>query len=187
MRPSRRSGGGAGLQKQSGLAGGKSALIYCGPSANKNGAAATLNQLRAYPYPISSPTTIDALVVEVTVAGGAGAVTRLGIYSDNGSTYPGALLAEAGTADTTGTGVKPVALARTLQPGLYWLAGVNQVAAATIRCLGGGGGSPLVGGNDIAGPWMGYVEAGVSGALPATFTTTWAGTTAPIAVGIRIA
>jgi hypothetical protein len=58
---------------------------------------------------------------------------RLGIYQDNGSGVPGALILDAGTIDASTTGQKSITISQSLS-GLIWLAAVEQ---------GGSGGAQL--------------------------------------------
>ena len=105
-------------------------------SAALTTAALTLNRLHVMPQYVREDTRIDALAAEVTGAGGAGSVIRLGVYdTQRDACYPGRLLAQTGPMDATGTGVKsePVTL---LMRGkrLYWFAYVAQVGTVpTIR------------------------------------------------------
>ena len=56
--------------------------------------------------------------VNIAVAGAA----RLGIYINTGEGYPGALVLDAGTANTGTGGDKIITFSQNLGPGLYWLA-----------------------------------------------------------------
>ena len=112
--------------------------------------------------------TLDRIAMEVTT-GGAGSTHRLGIYADDGTGRPGVLIVDAGTVSTTATGVKEATISQVLAAGLHWLATVQQ-----------GGTPPAVRTVDFSGafetsnvaqtsPGL-FIEAGVSGALPATAT-----------------
>ena len=76
---------------------------------------------------------IDRVGIEVTTVGGAGSVTRIGLYADNNG-LPGELLFDAGTVDTaTATGYLQATVNWTgLNDGLYWVATVPQVGTAPI-------------------------------------------------------
>lgn len=80
---------------------------------------------------------IDRVGLEITVVGGAGSVTRIGLYADNNG-VPGSLLFDAGTVDTaTSTGFVQATVNWTgLDDGLYWVATVPQVGTApTVRSM----------------------------------------------------
>lgn len=117
----------------------------------------------------------------VTTPGGTGSVVRMGVYADDGTGYPGALLVDAGTVDTTTTGVKTLTLgtALSLAAGRYWLAGVGQGAPApnpTMRLDGTT--TPRAGilaataAIALQNAIVSYRHTGVTGALPGTFVTT---------------
>jgi uncharacterized coiled-coil protein SlyX len=91
-----------------------------------------------YVPPGSAP--IKAIACEVTAAGGAGRVVRMGIWQDTGSGAPGALLRDAGTKSVTTIGGQVSNLATALDlsaNGAYvWVGVAAQVAsgyATTVR------------------------------------------------------
>lgn len=147
-----------------------------------NGALGNQN-LRLSPMLVPNLLTISQLGAEITVAGEAGSVLRLGVYTNTrnaGRPYPGSLLAEGATqVDGTSATVQEVVLTGnlTLQPGLYWCGGVVQAAPTTqptvrIISLAGILGLVSTGAPSAAGQLLGYSQSAVSGALPATFTST---------------
>lgn len=98
----------------------------------------TNNQGTLYPWRNTQSMSIARLGCEVTTAGEAGSLVRLGIFKDNGSGRPGALTVDGGTVSSATTGVKEVTVSASLDPGVYWLAAVCQSAATTrpvLRCL----------------------------------------------------
>lgn len=140
----------------------------------------TLDELRLCPFPVAKTATIDRIGVWCQV-GLALSEFRLGIYRDDGSGYPGARVLDAGTVAMTSQGFKEITISQELTPDLYWIGGAGQVAVATMTIATGAPGNstiyPLVG--MTAAPTAasshgngGFLEAGVSGALPANFTTT---------------
>lgn len=148
------------------------------PGSNSVGTAVLTAQNSAYamPMPVNKTHTFVAIGFNVTVIGSTGGTVRLGIYADNGSGYPGALVLDAGTvAVATGTGAKTITISQTLTPGLYWLVaapqgGTTQPTITTVAavfivgwfgCLSPGTGA----GNE------GWTVGSVSGALPGTFPT----------------
>lgn len=136
--------------------------------------------LRLAPWIVDSDLTIDRIgfLVGTSGAGQSGAKYRVGIYADNGQCYPGSLLLDAGqgAADAIGTVAMTVSL--TLEPGLYWVGGVPQLAATTLPFIGTAGSSwtpPVSPGLGTSPPdtvFGCFTQASVSGALPSTFTST---------------
>jgi len=103
-------------------------------------------------------------------------VMRLGIYKDDATGQPGALLADFGTVPMgTQAGSNPassreIVIALTLPPGLYWLCaacqGLTGTGATMTMC--GSVGIPVIGYTLPANLHNnGYYAAGVSGPLPA--------------------
>jgi hypothetical protein len=135
--------------------------------------------LKAYPVDIPEDITIDRIGVEVSTAGvqgGGGApVVRIGIYNDNGTgKAPGTLLLDAGTVDSSTTGLKEKVISQALPKGRYWFAVVPQGAPATSTTL-----RASVSGNDLETPTnpttftqAAYqAQAPCAGALPSPFGT----------------
>lgn len=128
-------------------------------------------------FPRATP--LDRIGIETTIDGEAGSKVRLGAYASiPGQTFPGALLFDAGqVAGDGGAGAKELVIAQTVGPGWVWLAAVCQSAPTTRPTLRGPGSTSYPGnvGRSAGGTFAaanGYTQAGVSGALPATFTTT---------------
>jgi hypothetical protein len=89
-----------------------------------------------HPIAISAPMTLDRIAVNVTLAGEAGSVARLGIYGPvppSRSLIGGAtpLLLDAGTVDTATTGFKELTISEAVTPGWYLLVVVPQNAPTT--------------------------------------------------------
>lgn len=53
------------------------------------------------PFDVESGAVLDRIGINVTGAGQAGSLIRLGLYSDTGDGWPGALVVDAGTVDGT--------------------------------------------------------------------------------------
>lgn len=133
----------------------------------------------AVSLPLGNTGTIDRIGIEVTAAGEAGSVIRLGVYSDDGTGKPGALLLDAGTVPGDGaTGFKELTIDQILGADLYWLVHVNQLCpttAPTVRSMTSAT-APL--GDTTAlnmsnpGGRNGYQKTAVIGALPATWGPT---------------
>lgn len=138
-----------------------------GPSAP---IAPVLNNLCVVPVVFQRAVDIDKLGLSVTTAVAASTV-RMGIYADAGNGYPGALILDGGTVDSSTTGAKTLSITRTtLPPGTYWLAYVLQGATGVMLR-----GLPLESIDFPAGTQSGSIAgimptpSPVSGALP----TTW--------------
>lgn len=141
------------------------------------GTSATLGfgTLRVAAYYISQACTVAQAAAEITAAGTAGNVLRLGIYADSGG-KPGALVADWGTiaADAVAGFAKVTGLSTALAPGLYWVGGVVQGATTqpTVRTIAS---SQYAGSLGSADPAIGTVfgagwfVTGVTGALPGSF------------------
>ena len=139
--------------------------------------AMTLNRMYASAIYVPRGASIDRVAIEVTIAGSAGSVVRMGLYS-NGTNAVGDLLFDAGTVDTeTSTGYKEITVSWTNLTGdIYWIVAVAQVAAPTVRGVSsnthlGGFGPYNLGLNNAPDRWQVFQSASVSGALPSTFTT----------------
>lgn len=78
------------------------------------------NTLFAYPFIVPVSQSFDRMIIEVTTACANGEA-RTGIYEDDGSVYPGALVVSSAAIDCTVNGFKPQVIAETLTAGLYWL------------------------------------------------------------------
>lgn len=127
-----------------------------------------LNQVDLTPFWCRRAQAFDRIGFLQATAAGAGGVTRLGIYNDDGNGAPGALRNDFGTVATDGTGEKLITIAETLQPGLYWLAGVPQVGAVgqvpRLGPLGLFGFSQSITAMGVANGF--YRQTSVTGALP---------------------
>lgn len=152
--------------------------IYTSSPGSSSSNQLSNQTLRLYPWVVEKTLTIDRIGYEIATAGQSASKFRVGIYQDDGNCYPGALLLDAGQGAADATGTVSITVSSTaLQPGLYWIGGVPQAAATTapfLRCASnwtppvnpGQGTSPPV------SAFNGFTEASVTGALPATFTTT---------------
>jgi hypothetical protein len=137
------------------------------------------NGLRLMPFVLPNRLTLSHVGADIATAGEAGSVLRLGIYNDNGSAYPGSLLIEAAaTVAGDSATVQEVVCSVTLDGGkLYWVGGAVQGAPTTQPVVRTNGAAMPAG--VVTGPLpsaglsvVGYFMSNVSGALPATFTTT---------------
>lgn len=131
---------------------------------------------------------IKSISFDITNAGAANSVVRLGLYDAAPVTFkPNNLVADFGTVIGTGTGTVTNTPATPLQipPGLYWQAMVGQGAPAnqpTVRASLDS--TPLVRptslpGSASNGTFVAYNVTGVTGALPSPAGTLVGGGGAP--------
>lgn len=144
--------------------------------------------LRLYyvPFLLRTGGVVTSLNANVTTAGAAGAVVRMGVYTCKADGYIGDLLATTADAATDSTGLKvgPLTAPAALPPGWYFAAIVGNVAStvtgfqsSTANIIGG---SPLgFAAGSITAIEYRY-ETLVSAALPATASLT----TTAINVGV---
>lgn len=155
---------------------GKSGYYYFTASQGNSTTTATHGNgtLRLHPEVIpAGGITIDRVGAEVTSAGNAASVVRLGCYADDGTGYPGALIADFGTIDGTSATVQTITVSQAIPAGLVWWGAAAQNAATTqptLRAVSGNsipvfipsGTSAPGSGTSI----QGWQMASVSGALP---------------------
>ena len=159
------------------------------PGANTGGTQNN-QQMKAVPWPVAERIVIDRLFVDISTAGNAGSLVRLGVYSDDGTGEPGALLVNAGTIDASTTGVKEITLASpfTLEPGLYWATAGISGATTTVPVLRGVNASQVLHPGSPTLPGTNGSFVAVVGTLTAegTFPQNWAVSGSPSGNGPRI-
>lgn len=112
------------------------------------------NILRGIPFVISDNQSWDRIGLEVTTAGSAGSVIRLGLYSSS-NCIPTNLIADYETVPGDSLGIKTIVISQTLNPGLYFIAlNHNSTTNIFMRSVP----------NDASPPVLG---------LPATFGATY--------------
>lgn len=124
----------ASLSQIASMMGGNLPLVasrfYGLPAGSTPGTLLTVTgTLYAYPYYIPGPSTIKTLAIDTTT-GQTGGGAFIGIYADNGSGYPGALVTS--TNNTTALAATSGAAVQTYTPtggvlvqgGWYWLASI---------------------------------------------------------------
>ncbi|MDT0223436.1 hypothetical protein [Gordonia sp. AC31] len=131
--------------------------------------------LRVAPWFVPRPIVISELGLEIITAGNARSVFRIGIYADDGTGYPGALISDAGTVPADAVGQpKITGLSISLPAGLFHVGAAQQGGVATIPNVRTPGAAMLplgvtsVGSNTSGGA---YGATGVNGALHALFPT----------------
>lgn len=134
--------------------------------------------LRLSPIYISRPTVLTRIGLQVTVIGDVGSTVRLGIYADDGSFYPNALVLDAGTIAGDSATVQEITISQSLGKGVYWIGAAVQgvtVTQPTIRTVSSSGMASTV---DAAATNVtnagnsAQIMTGVTGALPASFSST---------------
>lgn len=133
--------------------------------------AVSINTLRAGPFVVTYPMTIDRIACEVTT--GTSGKIRLGIWSDDGTGYPSTLILDGGEQTITAPGVygTSTSVSVTLQPGLYWV-GFLTDTANQFRVGNTANYSPTMGISSTFGAFI-SINWGISlayGALPNPFT-----------------
>lgn len=151
-----------------------------GPNLSTIRTSGGANAMRAHPFLIDKPCTIDRLAIRVTAAV-ASSAARLGIYSDDGGGRPGALFFDpAATVATTSTGIVELTVSVAITvPGLYWFCCAQQGGASAISgngypdgALGMTGWKAATATNIMQFGYCGYdySSGGVSGSLPANWS-----------------
>lgn len=133
--------------------------------------------LRCAPFDVPNSVQITRVGAEVLSAGDVGSKLRFGIYADDGTGRPGALLLDAGTINGDSATLQEITgLNLTLGPGRYWVACAVQSVATTqpqVRTLSS---IPIPVDTSTAGTGnssgTGYSQGDVTGALPSTFSGT---------------
>ena len=166
---------------------------WLGPAYNRSAIALGAGALVLCPILVPRACLLTDIACEVT-GGVASTFVRMGAWADRGDGYPGALLsgADTGQIDASSAGVKSHTYATPipLQAGRLWIGAVNQ------------GGTPTVASNTAPGKdlfasaaagylqntqLVGYLQSGVNGALPSTFTSTIGATTSAHRVCVKLA
>jgi hypothetical protein len=148
------------------------------------------NRLILTPFFVSQNVTLDRIGMECTVAI-ASTVYRLGIYTSDSNGLPSTLLLDAGTVDTSSTGLKEITISQALSAGLYYLATANQGSTGnpSVRALNtiSGNYAPIGAASMGTTQYEGvYFQASVGGALPSTPTVVSSNIN-PARVQVRVA
>jgi hypothetical protein len=164
-----------------------SGRYYMCPNTNSLSTSAALgnNTLRAVPFYVPNAVSVAKVGSEITIVGEAGSKLRLGIYADDGTGRPGALVVDAGQIAGDSATVQEITLGTPvpLGPGWYWAAACVQSAPTTqptVR-LASIMTAPTDCGTTIPSAGLGTYGWGatsISGAFPSTLTPTSAISTA---------
>ena len=155
-----------------------------------SGSTYTLNRTYLWPLFIQESITIDRIGVE---AAGANASTtwRIGIYNSDSNGVPSTVLLDAGTVDTSTTGLKTITISQTLSAGLYFIAGCWQGGSVSpnMRSLlaTSGNYSPIASTTQQAANYISqYHMDSITGAFP-TFSGSLVGVAQFVRTQFRIA
>lgn len=145
-------------------------FYYTGIPASFTGTKSLLAGFLYLKLGMFAAATYTRIGINMTSGGGAGTVARLGIYEVNSSGSPGLEVLDAGTVDTSTTGLKEITISETLTAGRYFLAcWVEATTSVTAHSVYGG--DPLAGleaVNSIILPVVRRAYSGVdTGGLPA--------------------
>lgn len=158
------------------------------PGLNNGNQTLTQNELIAVPLMVPAAMTVDRIGCYVGTAA-ASSTVRLGIYAADGtSDGPGTLILDAGTIDSSGTGVREITISQALSKGLVWLACVAQGGAPAIQRTIFPFGVVVASNNSIAlgdNPCSWVSPTSTSGALPAFGAFTTPKTSAPV-IAVRV-
>ena len=139
------------------------------------------------PHPVPVERTIDRIACYASVVGDAAARVRMGIYADDGTGNPGALLVDGGEMNfSSGVGIKAAVVALTLPTPLVWLAFTQTFTAVspTVAIASGAEGCPLGVGGDL-GAIGGGTVANAYGALPAAAPAITTLSANPVILAVR--
>jgi len=91
--------------------------------------------IRLTPFIVSESESFDRIAMEISGAGTAGSLVRLGIYNSSGG-YPTTNLLNAGTIAGDSATNQTITILQALTPGVYWLAYIhNSVANISFRTI----------------------------------------------------
>lgn len=147
------------------------------------------NILKGFPIIISDNQSWDRIGLEVTIAGSAGSVIRLGLYNSS-NCIPTNLIEDYGTVPGDSLGVKTIEISQTLSPGLYFIAlNHNSTTVMGFRCTSWQSIPNVLGSTSTFG--TDYVSTSITSPLtyttmPSTFPTSGMAATAGYTPDIRV-
>lgn len=178
MAPGTVRGGGASVSPSGPFVSGR---YYVTPENQNAGTSAALGvgTLRVMMFNVPNNCTLSRIGAEVVTIGDVGSKFRLGIYADDGTGRPGALLVDAGVIAGDSATVQELVINLPLGAGNYWIGGAVQVVTTTqptMRTITQGGNAYVEASVGAAPPsnWgnIGFAMTGVAGALPNPFVFT---------------
>ena len=114
------------------------------------GAGIAANRLYHEPFYVTTPITIDQMVIDVTVAGAGGTRARLGVYTADKDWQPVNLVLDAGTVPVDAVALQTLAVTQNFSTGRYLKVLVSDGAPALRHVTGGSrymGFNPVLGAN----------------------------------------
>jgi len=138
-----------------------------------------IGTLRVIPMYVESGLTTTDFAVDITNGGDSGSTVRCGIYRDNGKGYPGSLLVELGSLAGDAIATPTASKTQYIPPGMYYIGGVVQnvtttqptVRTATTSGTQGSIATTAATALQTAQNGVAFAQTGVTGALPATFSS----------------
>lgn len=115
------------------------------------------NEIRYSPWYVATPITIDSLWVDVSTAGAAGKLIRIGLYNADGGWNPTTLVTDGAVAADGATGPRTLSTGALALPAGRYLTAVNTDGTPALRGMRG------------SSKYLGYAVA--LGASP--FITNW--------------
>lgn len=157
-----------------------SGRYYFAPNSSGSSTSAVLGvgTLRMTPFWVPNQVTLARIGIAVTLIGDVGSLFRLGIYNDDGNGRPGTLVLDAGTILGDSATAQEITISQALAAGQYHIGGAVQVVTITqptmqIHLATSMGLVPVDVQTVIPNANLtnlGFSQAAVTGALPATFT-----------------
>ena len=172
----------------------QSGRYYYAPNVGIGTSAALgVGTLRATPFVVPNAVTVTRIGAEIATVGDAGSVLRIGLYADDGTGRPGALVSDAGTIAGDSATVQEITVSLGLGPGTYWAASAVQVVTVTqptVRVANGFGVPPIDAGPSAptaATVFVSFNRTGIAGAFPDPFGTPTASGTGPPRLFLKVA
>lgn len=151
----------------------KTGLYHTAQGGTPTTLALVSGQEYAIPFEVGSQQSFNEIAANVTVVGGTGGLLRFGLRLDDGTGAPGALVADFGTVSSETLASRAVTISQTFPSGNLWLTVTAQVSGCTVTAISGwlvgaSGASSVAG---AIGGRSAHYQTGVTGSLPATFTS----------------
>jgi len=141
-------------------------------SSDTQSAGGSSLRFDAVPFVVPRKCTIDALACSCFDYTSS-IYVRMGIYADDGTVYPGSLIAQTARITIDDTGDFSAAISATLDKGLYWLAiAAGGSGSVELYTTPRGHTTPIIGSETGRQKWgYGYRVSGTdyTGGLPATY------------------
>jgi hypothetical protein len=155
---------------------------YYGPANHVPGTGPfSNNYMYAIPVMLPQAMTATSIECEVTTAGSADSLIRLGIYAAGAGDKPSTLILDAGTVPGNAVGVQGKAITQVIPAGFVWLVALfTGTTIPQMRTVGAGSLAPVIPAAFSGGMNCYYIANG-TGVLPGAF-----GGTTPFTGGPKI-